>query len=271
MKIEVACQKTESTTEKGRLFQKLALDLLLSQNYDVIEEIRFTGSEIDLHCKHKINNRKIYVECKAHSSNISAPILRQLLGTVEFHEYDEGWLLSTSELGKDAKGFVEEWNKKPKDKSSKLSFYTPQNIIDSLQSASIISEQPSQKAQELIRPPELIGDWSLLVTPFGRFWSVYVLRGGIPHGAIFFNAKSGDVISDKETLTNIGSVDSSCSNLDIYTIQSAMKKEQQIFDTELPNVVEVQTGDSWNDYSPARPKDFIGREEPVAECIESCV
>ncbi|BDA61988.1 restriction endonuclease [Shewanella xiamenensis] len=65
MKIEVASIEGDPQKVKGDLFEKLSKDLLEAQGYDVIEEIRFVGVELDLLCRHRVNNKQIYVECKA--------------------------------------------------------------------------------------------------------------------------------------------------------------------------------------------------------------
>lgn len=178
MRIEVACKKTDTTKHKGDLLEALSKKLLEAQSYYVIEEIRFTGVELDLLCQHKINGKKIYVECKAIKENIGAPILRQLLGTVEFQNYSEGWLISTSDFGKEAKGFVETWKEKPLEMSSKLSFYTPELVITSLINASVITAPPKNKAAEFSNGSEFFGQWTLLITEYGMYWCVYTLKGG---------------------------------------------------------------------------------------------
>ena len=58
MKIEVAVLENNTTKSKGDLLESLAKKLLESQNYEVEEEIRFTGMEIDLLCKNKANFSK---------------------------------------------------------------------------------------------------------------------------------------------------------------------------------------------------------------------
>ncbi|WP_338493338.1 restriction endonuclease [Erwinia aphidicola] len=99
MQIEVATEGTDTTKQKGDLFEGLIKDLLSAQNYDVAQELRVTGVELDLLCKHKVNSKEIYVECKAQKEKISAPILSKLIGIVDLHEYSEGWIISTSEFG----------------------------------------------------------------------------------------------------------------------------------------------------------------------------
>ena len=260
MKIEVSCKTGSSNKAKGDLLEGLAKKLLLAQNYDVIDEIRTVGAELDLLCKHKVNGKEIYVECKAQKDPVSAPILRQLWGTVDFEDYSEGWLITTSELTKDAKGFVESWKSKPKEKSSRLSFYTPELIINSLTSASIIRTPPLDSANKFVGSPDALGDWTLLLSDFGIYWCVYTLKGGAPFGVLVYSASTGEHIKDKETINNLSLLDSTLAD---YDLEIGIKSEHSIstsLSKKLPPVVEVQIGESWDDYRPARPKDFVGRD-----------
>jgi hypothetical protein len=260
MKIEVSCKNGSSKKAKGDLLERLAKKLLLAQNYEVTEEIRTIGAELDLLCKHKINSKEIYVECKAQKDPISAPVLRQLWGTVDFEDYSEGWLITTSELTKDAKGFVESWKSKPKDKSSRLSFYTPELIINSLERASIIVAPPIGLANKFAGSPDALGDWTLLVSEFGNYWCVYTLKGGAPFGVLAYSAITGEQIKDKETINNLSLLDSTLAD---YDLEVGLRSEQSTsisLSKKLPPIVEVQIGESWDDYRPARPKDFVGRD-----------
>jgi restriction endonuclease/conflict system STAND superfamily ATPase len=267
MKIEVACPTGAPNKEKGDLLEKISKDLLEALGYDVIKEIRFTGVELDLLCRHKVNDKEIYVECKAQKEKIGAPVLRQLLGTVVAYCYAEGWLVTISDFGKEAKGFIEMWKKKSPEEASKLSFYSPTNIIEALQRASVICAKPSGEAEKQIGGAEFLGEWILLLTSYGKYWAVYTLQGGVPNGVLLFNATNGRQIQDDETLNNISQLDTKLAeyNLKIGSQESEDKKSSVT--STLPNVVEVQIGDSWDDYRPARPQDFVGRDEAQKEII----
>src|SRR5262245_19298895 len=102
MRIEVAMPIDAVTKEKGDLLEELAGEILKTQNYAVESQIRVTASELDLLCKHLVSQKSLYVECKAHRDNLGAGPLKQILGTIQFQSYDEGWLISTGPLGKDA-------------------------------------------------------------------------------------------------------------------------------------------------------------------------
>ncbi|WP_374930519.1 restriction endonuclease [Serratia marcescens] len=268
MQIEVATESTDTTKQKGDLFEELVKDLLSAQNYEVAQELRVTGAELDLLCKHKVNSKEIYVECKAQKEKISAPILNKLIGVVNLHDYSEGWIISTSEFGKDALGIVDLIAKKPREKSSQFSFYTPERVISSLTAAGIIKTPPIDKASEFLGDEVNLGSWTLLISKFGRFWAVYTLNGGAPEGVLLFSASSGKLISDSSTLENISKLEATITDYDL----SVGKKDNEV--TILPdrvegitNVVEVQIGDSWDDYRPARPKDFVGRDDMQKEIL----
>jgi len=267
MRIDVACKKGSSNKAKGDLLEGLAKKLLLAQNYDVIEEIRIVGAELDLLCKHRVNGKVIYVECKAQKDPVSAPVLRQLWGTVDCEEYSEGWIISTSEFTKDAKGFVESWKSKPKEKSERLSFYNPQVIVEALKSSSIISEPPVLSARELVDTPEELGDWTLLLSEYGMYWCVYTLKGGTPYGALIYGASSGKHIRDEDTIQNLATLDTTIADYDLRVGISEEKATANTLSNRLPPVVQVQIGESWDDYRPARPKDFVGRDDTQKEIL----
>ena len=169
MLIEVINKIDASNTDKGNLLENLVAEFLKTQGYEVSSQVRVTASELDLLCKHKVSKKQIYVECKAHKDNLSAKVLINLLGTVNLHEYSEGWLISTGPFGKDAKGFVEKWEKKPPEKRGKLSIYSPSRILNALLDAKIISPKPESNAQEMLSGHALsMGKWMLLITPWGK-------------------------------------------------------------------------------------------------------
>lgn len=256
MNIEVATAIESTTKEKGDLLERLSVEFLQTQGYEVYEEVRITASELDLLCKHKINKRTVYVECKAYRDSLSASILTQLLGTINLNDYEEGWLISTGPLSKDAKGFKVAWENKPVRESQKLSIYTPELIISSLIAAKVIKAQPNELALSLLGNEDLSGTWTLLITSFGKFWALTCLSGGIPEGVLIFSAQTSLLVDDPKTLENIAKTDTSIRNLDFNFINKIQQKNH-----EPVAVIEVQHGNSWVDYRPARPQDFVGRKE----------
>lgn len=263
MRIEIACEKNDTTTDKGNLLENLTAEILKKQGYEVTQNIRLTACELDLLCTHKVNGKKIYVECKAYKDKINASILKNMLGTITLKGYEEGWIISTADFGKDAKGFIEEWSLKPQAEKSKLSFYQPSAVIETLTSAGIIKDAPETKLKELLNSPSEAGAWTLIISKYGIHWAAFVIESGTPESIILFDAKTSQPILDQKLLSNIKKLDSSILNYKLYEISSVEEGKNQLPLIQKPhtstNVIEVQTGDSWNDYRPARPKDFVGR------------
>lgn len=265
MNIEICTPNSATTKEKGDLLEKLCKKMLEAQNYLVTEEVRKTGSELDLLCEHKVSGKKIYVECKAYrDKKIDAPIIRQLFGTVVFENYSEGWLIGTSEFSKDAKGFCEELPSRPL--GDRIVVYSSTDIIESLQASKIISSIPREHLEQHL-DINSIGEWFLLITTFGNFWVSTILSAGIPTNAVCYYAKTGVLVEDQELLDNIASTDSSLSKLDFSKIINTKKEMKPLFDSQI-EVVEVQRGEDWNDYRPARPQDFVGRTKDIQEIFD---
>ncbi len=201
MLIEVVKPRDATNKEKGDILEKLAENFLKRQRYQVSKQVRITASELDLLCKHKVSEKTVYVECKAHKDPLSVNVLKNLLGTIELQEYSEGWLISTGPLGKDAKGFMETWGRKKSKEKEKLSIYTPDRILTSLLDAKIITCPPAEKATELIGETNFVmGEWVLLLTSWGYYWACPLLRSGLANSVILFCARNADQISDQAIL-----------------------------------------------------------------------
>src|SRR5947207_8507152 len=142
MKIEVAVNNEDAMKKKGDLLEKIAKDLLETLNYQVATEIRRTGMELDLLCKNKANFSKIvYVECKAYDENnkIQSDVITKLMGIRAHREYEEAWLVSTSEFGKDAKGLVEEIAEGKNSRA--FTFYPPERLIEAFVNSKLIKDK----------------------------------------------------------------------------------------------------------------------------------
>jgi Holliday junction resolvase-like predicted endonuclease len=82
MRIEIADVAGVPSKAKGDLFEAFAADLLRTQNYEVETQVRVTASELDLLCIHRVNQKRLYVECKARRDPLSANVLTNLLGVL---------------------------------------------------------------------------------------------------------------------------------------------------------------------------------------------
>ena len=269
MLIEVIKLQDRPNTDKGNLLEELAEEFLKTQGYEVSRQVRVIASELDLLCKHKVSGKEVYVECKAHKDSLSANVLTNLLGTVSLNEYSEGWLVSTGPLGKDAKGFMDQWEKKSSDKRESLCIYTPDRVLNSLLDAKVISPRPYEKAAELIRELDLsIGEWLLLITPWGKYWVCPILLNGIPKSLILFCARDCRQISDANLFERIKSSDFSLRDLEYLSFGSARQSIEKIAHQKDTAIVEVEFGEKWFDYRPARPEHFVGRKTAQRELLQ---
>jgi hypothetical protein len=266
--IEVAVAPETTTTARGRILEKFARKFLETQNYRVQEEVRLTASEVDLLGTEDTTAERIFVECKAHRSTISSEVLHKLLGNVYFKGYSSGWLLSTFALGKDAKGFEDEWNQKPPEERRKLRIYPPERLIERLVKAQIIVDAASL---QIDRDKFKAGnDVFLLLTQDGEFWAVPVLDpdSGIRSAALLFQADTGKQVTHQAALDRIAKTDTT---LSLPWIAGGMESQAVAaakLHADLESIVRVPVADHWADYRPARPEDFVGRENVQATVFQ---
>lgn len=259
--IEIAVSAETTNTERGRILEQLARRFLETQNYCVQEEVRLTATEVDLLGTEKTTAERIFVECKAHRSTISSEVLHKLLGNVYFKGYSSGWLISTFALGKDAKGFEDEWNQKPSEERRKLRIYTPERLIERLVAARVIVD-----AVDLLFDRDRFRAGSeafLLLTRSGEFWALPVLEPaiGVRSSALLFHAQTGERITETATLERISRTDTSLAALPwISAAVDSQAAATNKLRSDLESIVQVPMADHWSDYRPARPEDFVGRE-----------
>jgi hypothetical protein len=265
--IEIAVLPETNTTERGRILERFARRFLETQNYSVQEEVRLTASEVDLLGTEATTGERIFVECKAYRSTISAEVLQKLLGNVVFKNYAAGWLISTFALGKDAKGFEDEWNQRAPEERRKLRIYPPDRLIDRLVNARIIVDATTLK---LDRVRFKIGnEVFLLLTQSAEFWALPVLdpETGIRSSALLFDAVTGKPATETATLDWIARTDTTLSLPWISCASDSQTTAASKLKTELESIVGVPVADHWADYRPARPEDFVGRESVQSQCL----
>ena len=263
LNIEVCIKENQSTTDKGRILEKLAVDVLKIQQYDVFDTVRITGMEVDVLAKHRINNAQIYVECKAWTDPLPADVITKLLGNVLIKNATAGWLMTTGPLSKDAKGLVAEWENRTDDSRTKLSVYTAERIIDLLfDTRQIVS---ADNVATLAGEEFDIGqNITLLLLPNSMIWVVPIIDAHtrLASSVVAFDAKSGNRIKEKAKLDEIKSYKSSYSAYQwISEEQPSDPHYSDQLQQEFESIVPVICGEDWIDYRPARPEDFVGRKQ----------
>lgn len=258
--IEVAVPPETTTVERGRLLAKFASRFLETQNYRVTEEVRLTAAEVDLLGIDKTTSEQIFVECKAHRANLSSEVLQKLLGNVHYNNYNAGWLISTSPLSKDAKGFHHEWQRRTPDERRRLHIYPPDLLIERLMLSRLIVPVSTLRFDtERFKAGH---EAFLLITPFGEFWALPVVdpSSGIQSATLLFHAETGNTVVEQTTLDLVAKTDTSLTLPWIVGTAQAQRNAATRLKGELESIVRVPMADHWADYRPARPEDFVGRE-----------
>ena len=138
--IEVAVTGGTSTTERSKLLEDLMHDVFDATGYTSGPAIRVTGMEIDVTATHKVTNEEVYAECKAYREPIPADALAKLLGNVIQRRVNQGWLVSTSRLSKDAEGWKTDWENRPPEERRILQIYHPPRLLELLINSKCIVE-----------------------------------------------------------------------------------------------------------------------------------
>lgn len=209
MRIIVGTTEDQTTTQHGDILEMLTADLLRSRGYEVSQKLRITGSELDLLCRADNNSAKqVYVECKAYDENkkIDSGIVKQLFGTREANDYDEAWLVSTSDFNKDATGLVD--NTEHGAKAKQYTFITPERFIKSLVNSNIIasSDISFNDLKTVVSEDRKLGKPVLLFTEYGYFWVFEYMPHGDVEGYIFYDARSSMPITDSLLLDKLSTV-----------------------------------------------------------------
>lgn len=259
--IEIGVKENSSTTEKGEILENLTAKILKIQQYDVVERIRVTGMEIDVLATHKVSKAKILVECKAWDNNIQADVISKLLGNVYIKSATAGWLITTGPLSKDAEGIKHEWESKTDSDRGKLSFYTPDRIIQMLYDACII-KTPEEILASSASHFSFADSASLLVSDLGMHWLIPVIETGsnFVSSIVVYNAKNGMRIADGEDLSELKQRKNSFANHQWLAGENLDEKITKQLKIEYDSIVKVISGDDWTDYRPARAEDFVGRK-----------
>lgn len=240
-----------SNNLKGKSFQILVKKFLETQNYDVIEEVRNTGSEIDLLCKSSLNGETLIVECKARNENVNSEAVNKLHADVDLRSAQKGYIFSISPIGGEARTRLDDFNQKY---NGRYSFISPEKLIVGLLNSKLL-KLPDGAENDTHR------EFTLCV--FGRklIWiEVASVRvGSAPSFLRGWDAETGLALATSEC-PDLSATDFSHPDLPWQT--RAVQNEER---RELQSVVEVIPGEEWSDYRPSRPNDFVGRQQVILD------
>ena len=263
MGIEVIAPIGAPAKRQGDVLEKFMAKWLQKLGYQVTRNVRTTACELDLYCKHKVSNRVVYVECKAYNEKtLSANDLWAFYGKVKGKcDISEGWFVSTGELGKDAKGFLLE--RESQNDQEVLLFYTPERLIESLIDSQIICSPPTDLVLNELCEGETLGDWILCLSEFGMHWASTILCNGVPQAWVICTTDSpSKIIADEALIDALATQKFSLSQFKNWNEFRHQNESGQQF---AHPIVEVEIGESWTDYRPARPEHFVGRTKDIKE------
>ncbi|MCU9952784.1 restriction endonuclease [Burkholderia sp. BKH01] len=243
--------------DKGDFYEEFIVEILKPMRMSSQRRLRVSGMELDILAKSEDRPITVLVECKAHRDPVSADVITKLMGNVQLRRADHGWLFTTSDLTKDGRGLWEEIQQ-DRDLSLKFTWYSPARTIDVLiAQRSIVDPQTLSHHVDGFNQ----GDWSLVVTPGRRSWLVELLEEGIPAKYAVFNARNGQPLGSREAAEVAGA---SHRYAALQAIQLPSGATATPTRSPKAPVARVISGDAWEDPRPARPTDFVGRDEVIS-------
>ena len=118
------------------------------------------------------------------------------MGNVIGHRYASGWLITASQLSKDAKGYRELWNNKPEPERSKLRVFEPEQLVSRL-----IDFRTLAPAESLPIPGGYLtsDEVCVVLTEHTTYWAVPLLDpvSGIRSAVAFFSVSDGAIIDSQ--------------------------------------------------------------------------
>ena len=252
--IPVNLKSPQSKSEKGRVFERLVRDFLLSQSYSVKERFRDAGTEIDLLCENELSKDLVVVECKAQKDAISTELINKIFTDVQLYNARNGWIFSLSELGKEASTRIIKINEM---RSTELiKFFSADDLVRFLIDKSKVT-LPNFKNKE-----NEFKEVYLCIKNENMIWCAIQKEkvSGKPNGIIGFDAQTGQPLAPSDA-PDISDTDFPYTDL-VWTTETDLRNATN---ESIQPVVEVIAGDEWSDYRPSRPDDFVGRQSLIVE------
>jgi hypothetical protein len=274
VRIEMIAKEGDSSVRRSELLEALAKRILCAlQCKAVSTNVRVTGMELDVVGEDAHTGERMLIECKAYrDQTVAADAIFKLLGQVNFRGYSAGWLLCTSELGRDAKGVRDEYRTKPESERKKLRIYDPRDLIELLIATGQVIDPG--KLTALTQKIQFSRNATLLISDVGEYWALTAVgqSSGVSDTVHVFNARSGMQVRDRIQVNALAERDSSLRALTWISNDDDDSEFAVLSDAalkrELDSIAPVPMADTWSDYRPARPRDFVGRQEQLRQILE---
>lgn len=243
---------SNSSYDKGIIFENLVSKVFKNQRYSVKERINFTGMEIDLLCNHLDRNETAFVECKAREE-LSANDIENFVFKVQFKRFTNGFFLYTKYFQHQAGGIIEELKKDERYKD--IYFWDCEKIIDLLVDSKEIHEF-SLNIENF-----KIFKTILLYSYLGVYYIALLSNSTIPEYFTICRADNLEPVKDKNTIDSIQKIVKDIQNKSFIENQSTLVvKKNHETKVNIDIVAEIQESESWNDLKPASTKYFVGRK-----------
>jgi hypothetical protein len=250
--IQIYPDPSASQTDKGNFFEELLRLIMETQRYRVVQQISFTGTEIDLLCDHMDRqDDHAIVECKARTSINANDIKSFTFDVLIKNRAEYGFFVHTSEIHHHAAGMVDEL--KTGDQSRRLIFWGPDKVIELLQSSHLIEPPP------YLQPRGLTPTKRILVYSFlGRFWITLFSSQIVPTHYHVVDASAPSREVPLNTIKWISEFD------ELNGLSRYEETRPTFLPADLLNldaVAEVQEAEQWDDYRPVGTRYFVGRRD----------
>jgi hypothetical protein len=259
-KIRILVPDDWSSTRCGTYFENLIGKLFRQMQFKVTQQVRVVGMEIDLLAEHLHERRQAFIECKFRKDNFGSDIVTKLVGNAMSREdIHVAYLVTTANPGKDAKGLLKEYEKKGNLIRGVLRFayVGPTELLDLYLEVNQYPNLDSRLAE--IGFTEDISAATLVITPDESCWVLEQQKGGFPAKAMALPVASGIKLIDYENFIKLVEKDQAWPGLQIvngitYSGKYTSGLKRQV-------ITRIPVADRYDDYNPARPRDFVGRVE----------
>jgi len=266
IQMEVTVKEGDSSTERGGLLETLAKRILnVLQHAHVKTDVRVTGCELDIIATDSQSGARVSVECKAYRDRtISADVLTKMLGNLMVHDLNSTWLITTAKLGKDARGIADKFRSKSVEQRQQLRIYEPEELIELLVSVGQVIDPSKLQVPNTRR---ILPGRTLLITDVGEYWAVSAVgpTSGVADTVMVFDGLTGSQINNLPLIQQLSERDSNLRELNWVSGVDELATLTALTDAslklELDNIAPVPIADDWSDYRPARPEDFVGRDD----------
>ncbi len=250
--IQIYPDPSAPQVDKGNFFEELLRLVMETQRYRVVQQINFTGTEIDLLCDHMDRqDDHAIVECKARTSIDSADIKSFVYDVVVANRAQYGFFVHTSEIRHQAAGMVDELKKG--ESSRRLIFWGPDKVMELLQHSRLIEPPPN------LQPSGLTPTKRILVYSYlGRFWVTLFSNKIVSTHYHIVNASMPNQEVPPSTIKWISEFDE-LTGLSKYEETKPTFLPTKVLD--LDAVAEVQEAEQWDDFRPVGTHYFVGRKD----------